>query len=528
MIKKAFETEDLEVDNKMYEKYIAIGFLFFEVIPPHERAMTATSLCTFYKGTNRPRWNKFFLMQGRGNGKDGLIAWWCACLTCSYHRPHVTEYDIDIIGNSLDQSYRPVEDILTMVRYKGQKEKIKKEGEFSARVLITNSLITARSSDARVQDGLRSGAVVFNEVHAYENTRRLDVMRTGLGKKKDPREFYITTNGEVRGGVLDDMLDTAKDVLNGDSKDRGRLYFIYKLDDKEEVHNKKMWVKANPSLPYMENLQQVIEDQYEDMLQNPNSFVGFMQKRMNLPEQERDREVVSWEFIKKTNQPIDYASLQGKNCYLGLDLSRTTDWTGINLLFYDEKIDKYICINHAFICANNRDLSGIKAPYMEWVEQGHAFMVNEKDVDPKIPIDYAFELAKKLGANIVKVYVDNFRKSLVSLALEKHGFSREKKNVVIVRPSNIAEYVPIIERVFLYERFVWGDNPMLRWATNNTKVIPWKAQSTGDNDMGNRLYGKINQRFRKTDPFMALVHSMIGSNELAGEQAIAADLPRIL
>ena len=27
--------------------------------------------------------------------------------------------------------------------------------------------------------------------------------------------------------------------------------------------------------------------------------------------------------------------------------------------------------------------------------------------------------------------------------------------------------------------------------------------------MGNQLYAKINPRFRKTDPFMAFVHSMI-------------------
>ena len=70
------------------------------------------------------------------------------------------------------------------------------------------------------------------------------------------------------------------------------------------------------------------------------------------------------------------------------------------------------------------------------------------------------------------------------------------------------------------ERFIWGDNPMLRWATNNTKVIPWKKTTTGDNDMGNQLYAKINPRFRKTDPFMALVHSMCKADDLAGEGSI--------
>ena len=84
------------------------------------------------------------------------------------------------------------------------------------------------------------------------------------------------------------------------------------------------------------------------------------------------------------------------------------------------------------------------------------------------------------------------------------------ENLKVIRPSDIAEVIPIIERSFINEKLIWGKNSMLRWATNNTKVIPWKrTKTTGDNDLGNQLYAKINPRFRKTDPFMAFVHSMV-------------------
>jgi hypothetical protein len=55
---------------------------------------------------------------------------------------------------------------------------------------------------------------------------------------------------------------------------------------------------------------------------------------------------------------------------------------------------------------------------------------------------------------------------------------------------------------------------MLRWATNNTKVVQWHPKSTGSNDLGNQLYAKIEPKSRKTDPFMSLVHAMTCEPEL--------------
>ena len=57
---------------------------------------------------------------------------------------------------------------------------------------------------------------------------------------------------------------------------------------------------------------------------------------------------------------------------------------------------------------------------------------------------------------------------------------------------------------------------MLRWATNNTKLVkhgrnPGKAD---DADKGNYVYAKIEAKSRKTDPFMALVAGMVVEQEL--------------
>jgi len=109
--------------------------------------------------------------------------------------------------------------------------------------------------------------------------------------------------------------------------------------------------------------------------------------------------------------------------------------------------------------------------------------------------------------------LDNYRYALLSESLKKVGFdAKDYKNVYLVRPSDIMKIVPVIESCFLKKYFVWGNNPLLRWATNNTKVVTSGAKQ-GTNT-GNRYYAKIEGKSRKTDPFMALVHSMAMEAEL--------------
>ena len=522
IIEREFKDHLIEVNLELYDKYLKIGHLFFQEVFPFQSFAMAMSLCTFYKGTSRARWNKLFDIMGRGNGKDSDIAWFSTNLTSDYH--NVKQYNIDVIANNMDQSLRPILDIEYMANERKKEKLLKKIGD-SIYVSNTKSFINARSSDAKMQDGLRSGAVVFNEIHAYQNYSRMNVLITGLGKVDDPRTFYFTTNGEERGAVLDDMMDTAMDVLDGLADDRRTLYLIYKLDNLEEINDKTLWVKANPLLPFRQTLMDEIEDEYEVWKRNPTNMPAFPQKRMNLPISSAEQEVAPWETILKTEQEYDYDNLDGMNCVLGIDSSKTTDWTAVNFLFYDFDIDKYICINHAFICGKNRDLPGIKAPYQQWCDEGFGTIINEKEVAPDVVIAWAMNLAEEHNYNIVSVVLDNYKKGMFGEELERYGYSKDLGNLEVIRPSNIAEVIPIIERAFLNERLIWKGNSMLRWATNNTKVIPWKrTKTTADSDLGNQLYAKINPRFRKTDPFMAFVHSMIRRADIEEEYVDTDDI----
>lgn len=104
--------------------------------------------------------------------------------------------------------------------------------------------------------------------------------------------------------------------------------------------------------------------------------------------------------------------------------------------------------------------------------------------------------------------MDHYRWTLVSESLKKIGFDpKDRKNVKLVRPSDIMQVEPVIQDCFDRELFTWGNVPHLRWAVNNTKRVR-SSRSIGV-DTGNFIYAKIEAKSRKTDPFMALVASMV-------------------
>ncbi len=508
MIRGCFEKEDIYTDNEQLDNYLGLQKYFPFDLFEWEKFLLALNLCTYKKDKGLPRFPDLFILSGRGTGKDGYIAYVSMCLISHYNG--IKHYDIDICANNEDQAMRPFEDIYNILEDQQNTKKLKKHFYWNKEEIIslkTKSKIKFRTNNPKGKDSLRSGAVIFNEIHQNENYANINVFTTGLGKKKHPRRAFLTTDGDVRDGPLDHKKDQAKEILEGKMPDNGMLPFICKLDNKKEVHNKKKWPKANPSLPYLPDLMQEMEKEYEDWRINPSQFSAFMTKRMNIPDGEKEIEVTSWENIKATN--IEIPDLLGWNCVAGLDYSKITDFASANLHF--KKGDMRFDINHSWLCLQSNDLPRIKAPWREWADMGLITLVDDVEIHPERITDWIQE--KGALYNIMKIAIDNYRYALMTNALEKIGFSaKEQKNIKLVQPSDIMKIIPVIDSGFAQQSFGWGDNPTLRWAANNTKKV--KSSKKQGSDTGNFYYAKIEAKSRKTDPFMAFVASMTIEAEL--------------
>lgn len=162
------------------------------------------------------------------------------------------------------------------------------------------------------------------------------------------------------------------------------------------------------------------------------------------------------------------------------------------------------------MCSASRDIPRIKAPWQEWCKTEYLEYVDDIEIHPSIPANYIYEMGKIY--NITMVAIDSYRYSLLSDALSKVGISKEKKNLMLVRQTDIIKVVPVIDHCFLNGYFHWGDNPVLRWGANNTKTIRY-GRDVGA-DKGSFVYAKIEAKSRKNDTFMSLVASMVPENEI--------------
>lgn len=507
--------DDLYFDDDMIEKCIRFGEKWYFPIQPFQKFLIAF-VFLFFKKNDRVFYRKHLWMLGRGGGKNGLISVVTHFLIGPHHG--IREYNVSIVANSeeqaktsFDETYNVIgrNSILKSMFYR-TKEKITSNK--------TDSILKFRTSNGETKDGLRDGAVVFDEIHQFESNKDVRVHISGLGKKKNPREFYIGTDGYVRDGFLDGQKSKALKVLKGEARPNALFPFICKLDEEKEVDDIESWEKANPMLchprsEYAQGLFDTIYEEYEDLEDDPTNREEFMTKRMNCPVTDLERSVAKWEEILATNREMP--NLHGREAIGAIDFASIRDFAACGLLFREngdyvwkthsyarkEFVDKY----YSYSKKQDAEMAGKRkfAPIREWEEQGLLSVVEGETIDPNLVVSWFVEMRNYY--DIKKIIGDNFRMEVLKPLFEAEGFEVE----IIRNPRAIHSLLaPRIELAFANRQIIFGDNPLMRWYTNNVLVVIKKD--------GNKEYQKKEPIRRKTDGFQAFVHAIYRADEVAG------------
>lgn len=495
------ERDDVLIDDKKIEQCLSLQKYFPYKLIEWEVFLVALIVGVFKKlpdGNLDIFFRDIRIIVGRGSGKNGLISFLCFYFLSPYHG--IRGYNIDLLANSENQAMTSFNDVYEIIKdnhnKKANNNALKKHYYATKTEILgikTKSILRFNTSSKRGKDSKRTGCIIYDEKHEYTDATNINTLRSGLGKVPFGREITISTNGNVRGGVLDKELEESKEILREYNPINRTLVFWCKIEKEEEWDQPDKWIKAIPSINDFYNLRTEIELEVLKMPYNQDYYPEFMAKRMNFPIGNKDIEVAKWEDIKACNK--DLIDLRGLDCVGGLDYAKTDDFVGVCLLF--KKDGKYYLIHHTFVCTKSRDLKGIKAPLKEWEAMGHLTFVEDVEISPKIVVDWFEKMGRTY--NIKRIAIDSFRYSLMNFAFKEIGFDAfETKNIKLVRPSDIMKAAPIINSVFVNQNLCWGNSPIMNWNTNNTKK---------ELKNGNITYGKIEENYRKTDTFMAMVSS---------------------
>ena len=490
--------DDLYFDEKRIEDFIRFAEKWYYKMEPFQRFIVAF-VFLYRKEDDEVHFKEIFLTFGRGGGKNGLISVLAHFFIGPLHG--VSRYGISIVANSEEQAMTSFEDVYNCIKDNELKSHFdNKRSKITGRA--TSSVLKAKTSNADTKDGGREACVIFDEVHQFENQKIVDVFTSGLGKVPNSRIFYIGTDGYVREGFHDKLKERATALLSGDSDDDRFFPFICKLDENIEVKDKNLWEKANPMLSkprskYANILFAEVERQYKNLEFNPSSREEFMTKRMNLPEVDLEKVVAPWEDIVATNRA--FPELKNHSCIGAFDYASVKDFAAVGLLFRDG--DDYIWKTHSFARKGYLDVANLKPPIKEWEKQGLLTIVDEPTINPIHLVKWFVEMREEYG--IQKIVGDNFRMDLMRPLFENEGFELE-----IIRNPRAAHSLlaPRIETMFGNHHIIFGDNPLMRWYTNNVSV---KLKPDG-----NKEYLKKDEHRRKTDGFQAFVHALWRADEI--------------
>ena len=515
-LKKYVLSDDrLHFDEKQIENFINFAEKWFFKIKPFQKFLIAFIFLYHEDGTNY--YTDFLWLMGRGSGKNGLISAVALFLISELHG--IRNYNGTIVANSEEQAKISVEEINDVIN---QFANPLKSAFYNTSSRIksrkTNATLRYRTSNGNTKDGLRDGFVIFDEIHEYQDSKNVRVHISGLGKRPNARVFYIGTDGYVRDGFIDMKKKEARNVLDGKAAPDSMFPWICKLDDRSEKDDPKLWQKAVPIIAppvtgYAKSLLRQIKRDYDHLVVEPSGEEEFLTKRMDIPSESMESSVAPWEEIAATNKPIP-DDLTGREAVAAIDFATVRDFiaAAVTVKYHGKLVTlmhqwalKSFCDKY-YGYSRKRDRptpnKRIEIPLREWERRGLITIVDDNMVSPDYPIDWIEEMSQRFS--IKTVVMDNFRATIYRKLLEDIGY-----DVMVIRsPSAIDGLLAtIIDDGFPQGRFIWGDNPLLRWNTQNVKV---KTDARG-----NKQYLKKEEVRRKTDGFKAWEYTLYALDKIS-------------
>lgn len=323
------------------------------------------------------------------------------------------------------------------------------------------------SAEVGGKHGFSVSGLVFDEIHTQPNRQLYDVLTKGSSDaRQNPLHFIITTAGNDRHSIAYELHTKAVDILEGRRVDPTFYPVVYGLKDDEDWEDEENWYKVNPSLGYTVDIER-LRDAYREAKQNPADEVTFKWLRCNM----WVSSTVAWipdAIYMRGNESIEAASLEGRDCYAGLDLSSTGDITALVLIFppRDEN-EKYVLLPYFWIPEETipRRVKANSVPYDIWEKQGYIMSTEGNVIHYDFIEKFIMYLSEKY--HILEIAVDRWNATQMIQNLEGEGFT-----IVPFGQGFSSMSAPTKEfyRLLMEGRIIHGGNPVLRWMVGNVVI----------------------------------------------------------
>ena len=188
------------------------------------------------------------------------------------------------------------------------------------------------SKESGNKDGLNPHCAICDERHAWKTDDMYNVIKSGMGARRQPLIFSITTAGFDMTSPYYKSRSVMVDVLKGIKVQDNTFVMIFAPDKDDDWRNPKTWEKANPNLGISLSYE-YMEKELEDAINKGSTTeVNFKTKNLNMWVDAPDVWIPD-EKVMKCDHETTIEDLVGQECYGGIDLASHVDINSLALYF---------------------------------------------------------------------------------------------------------------------------------------------------------------------------------------------------
>jgi phage terminase large subunit-like protein len=336
---------------------------------------------------------------------------------------------------------------------------------------IMKPLSSSNATTQKSKEGL-NGSVLVDETHVVDGAFMDRVDRAGISRS-EPLHLEVSTAGSDPESYGKTRFDYALKVQAGEIEDEQLFVAIYAapqdLTDEQLDANPLKWGKlANPTMGRLIDPAEFMADYRRSKAKGPLALANFKMYRLNIWQNAANAWLDMGNWRACGDSDIDEATLEGRDCFAGLDLAAIHDAAGYVLAFPPiDQGDPMIVIPRIFIPADSameRERQG-DAPWESWIRQGFVIGTLGATIDYRVIAAKLFDDAKRFNIRktaVDRYYIELFRQHLKDDGDELHMVAHGQGSY------SMTPAMQEVERLVQSKTMRHPANPCMDWMAGNT------------------------------------------------------------
>lgn len=329
------------------------------------------------------------------------------------------------------------------------------------------------------QSGPRPHIALIDEIHEHRNNMVVEMMRAGTKSRRQAMILMITNSGSNKTGPCWQYHDYANKVSGGLLQDDGFFGYVCGLDEKDDpFRDEKCWLKVNPSLQSA-NLPGIkyLREQVTEARGMPSKEA--LVRRLNFCQwTDAANPWISADVWLDAQKEFDWRTLRGRRAWGGLDLSSTTDLTGLVLYVEPEKDgEPWHLVPFGWLPDEGLDQkeNTDRVPYRAWKSGGYLDTTPGKAISKLSIVKKLVEISGFF--DLQAVAFDRWRIEDLKSMADDNGIDLPNMTPFGQGYKDMSPAIEAFETELLNGRVIHPANPVFTWCAANAVTTSDDAEN---------------------------------------------------